>query len=67
MQEMYPQHTAASIKAALPRLHYYGQGMCIVHHMFGGEVTELVKTAYADAYLAAHFEVRPGILFSSVF
>ena len=51
-------HTQATIKALLPRLHYFKEGTCIVHHMFGGEVTELVSKAYGDAYLTAHFEVR---------
>ena len=51
------EHTQASVKALLPRLHYFKEGTCIVHHMFGGEVTELVSKAYGDAYLTAHFEV----------
>ena len=38
------------------------QGTCIVHHLFGGEVCELVASGYGDAYLAAHFEV-PGEMF----
>ncbi|KAL6760200.1 hypothetical protein V8C86DRAFT_2558901 [Haematococcus lacustris] len=63
VQELHPQHTAASIRALLPRLHYYEHGTCIVHHLFGGEVCELVKQAYGDAYLTAHFEV-PGEMFS---
>lgn len=56
------EHTQASIQAMLPRLHYFREGTCIVHHMFGGEVTELVAAAYGDAYLTAHFEV-PGDMF----
>jgi len=51
------EHTQESVKALLPRLHYFKEGTCIVHHMFGGEVTELVSKAYGDAYLTAHFEV----------
>ena len=51
------EHTQASVKALLPRLHYFKEGTCIVHHMFGGEVTELVSKAYGDAFLTAHFEV----------
>jgi hypothetical protein len=54
-------HTQASIKALLPRLHYFKEGTCIVHHMFGGEVTELVSKAYGDAYLTAHFEVSSSL------
>ena len=57
VQKLHPQHTQASVKALLPRLHYFEEGTCIVHHIFGGEVTELVRKAYGDAYLTAHFEV----------
>lgn len=56
------EHTQGSIQALLPRLHYFREGTCIVHHMFGGEVTQLVAAAYGDAYLTAHFEV-PGEMF----
>lgn len=34
-----------------------------MHHIFGGETCELVRQAYGDAYLAAHFEV-PGEMFT---
>ncbi len=50
-------HTQASVRALLPRLHYFQEGTCIVHHIFGGRVTDLVAAAYSDAYLTAHFEV----------
>ena len=59
VQKLHPKHTQASVKSLLPRLHYFEEGTCIVHHIFGGEVTELVRKAYGDAYLTAHFEVRP--------
>ena len=58
VQKLHPKHTQASVKALLPRLHYFEEGTCIVHHIFGGEVTELVRKGYGDAYLTAHFEVR---------
>ncbi|EFN58534.1 hypothetical protein CHLNCDRAFT_19680, partial [Chlorella variabilis] len=63
VRELHPAHTQASIHALLPRLRYFEQGTCIVHHLFGGEVCELVKEGYRDAYLTAHFEV-PGEMFS---
>ena len=47
----------ASIRSLLPRLHYFDEGTCIVHHMFGAETTSLVRKAYSDALLTAHFEV----------
>lgn len=50
-------------RALLPRLRYYDQGTCIVHHIFGGETCEVVREAYGDAYLTAHFEV-PGEMFT---
>ena len=46
VQKLHPKHTQASVKALLPRLHYFEEG------------TELVRKAYGDAYLTAHFEVR---------
>lgn len=63
VQQLHPQHTADSVRALLPRLHYFENGTCIVHHLFGGETCDIVRRAYGDAYLAAHFEV-PGEMFS---
>lgn len=63
IQELHPAHNRASIRAILPRLHHFNSGTCIVHHIFGGEVCELVRQGYNDAYLTAHFEV-PGEMFT---
>jgi len=63
VRAVHPAHTAASVRECLPRLHHYQDGMCSVHHMFGGRVTEAVREAYGDAYLTAHFEV-PGEMFT---
>ncbi|KAJ0989462.1 hypothetical protein J5N97_007818 [Dioscorea zingiberensis] len=61
--EIHPQHDRNSIRSLLPRLHYYQDGSCIVHHLFGHEVVEKIKELYCDAFLTAHFEV-PGEMFS---
>lgn len=61
--EIHPEHTRNSIEALLPRLHYYQEGTCIVHHLFGHEVVEKINEMYSDAFLTAHFEV-PGEMFS---
>lgn len=61
--EIHPEHNRNSIKALLPRLHYYQDGTCIVHHLFGHEVVERINDMYCDAFLTAHFEV-PGEMFS---
>mmetsp|Transcript_16425 Transcript_16425/g.45781 ORF Transcript_16425/g.45781 Transcript_16425/m.45781 type:complete len:389 (-) Transcript_16425:22-1188(-) len=63
VKKVHPEHTQASIRELLPRLRYFQDGTCIVHHMFGGKVTEIVREGYSDAYLTAHFEV-PGEMFT---
>ncbi|KAF6252272.1 hypothetical protein COO60DRAFT_1287195 [Scenedesmus sp. NREL 46B-D3] len=63
IQELHPAHTAASVRELLPRFKHFANGTCIVHHIFGGETCELVRQAYGDAYLTAHFEV-PGEMFT---
>ncbi|KAK9733995.1 hypothetical protein RND81_04G107000 [Saponaria officinalis] len=60
---VHPQHDRESIKSLLPRLHYYQDGTCMVHDMFGQEVVEKINEMYCDAFLTAHFEV-PGEMFS---
>ena len=63
VEALHPEHTPATIAALLPRLRYFEQGTCIVHHLFGGEVCRMVQEGYSDAYIAAHFEV-PGEMFT---
>ena len=60
---VHPRHDRASIAALLPRFHYFEQGNCIVHHMFGGEVVERVRRDYPTAHITAHLEV-PGEMFA---
>eukprot|EP00752_Nemacystus_decipiens_P017890 g16039.t1 len=62
IREVHPDHDKASVTALLPRFHYYLQGNCIVHHMFGDDVVERVRTNHADAFHTAHLEV-PGEMF----
>lgn len=38
MAALHPGHTAASVRSLLERFHYFKQGNCVVHHMFGDEV-----------------------------
>nr|GMD36233.1 quinolinate synthase, chloroplastic [Ipomoea batatas] len=61
--EIHPQHNIKTLKSLLPRLHYFEDGTCIVHHLFGHEVVEKINEMYCDAFLTAHFEV-PGEMFS---
>ncbi|KAK3136493.1 hypothetical protein QOZ80_5BG0436540 [Eleusine coracana subsp. coracana] len=60
---IHPDHNRKSISSLLPRLHYYQDGNCVVHDMFGHEIVEKIKEQYCDAFLTAHFEV-PGEMFS---
>ena len=43
VRALHPAHSQASMRALLPRLRPFGEGTCIVHHLFGGEVCELVR------------------------
>ncbi|XP_057487202.1 quinolinate synthase, chloroplastic-like [Actinidia eriantha] len=61
--EIHPEHNQDTIRSLLPRLHYYQDGTCMVHHLFGHEVVEQIKEMYCDAFVTAHFEV-PGEMFS---
>ncbi|CAN6360718.1 unnamed protein product [Urochloa humidicola] len=61
--KIHRDHNRKSISSLLPRLHYYQDGNCMVHDMFGHEVVEKIKEQYCDAFLTAHFEV-PGEMFS---
>ena len=63
IRELHPAHDQASIRALLPRFRYFEQGTCIVHHMFGAEVVELVREHYSDVFVTAHLEV-PGEMFA---
>ncbi|XP_058093726.1 quinolinate synthase, chloroplastic [Magnolia sinica] len=60
---VHPRHDRKSIKSLLPRMHYYQDGTCIVHDLFGHEVVKKIHEMYCDAFLTAHFEV-PGEMFS---
>ncbi|KAL0441094.1 UNVERIFIED_CONTAM: Quinolinate synthase, chloroplastic [Sesamum radiatum] len=61
--EIHPKHNRNSLKSLIPRLHYFQDGTCIVHHLFGHEVVGKINEMYCDAFLTAHFEV-PGEMFS---
>lgn len=63
VKELHPEHTPESMAALAKRFHYFQQGTCIVHHMFGGDVAQRVKESYDQAHIAAHLEV-PGEMFA---
>ncbi|KAJ3671733.1 hypothetical protein LUZ60_007812 [Juncus effusus] len=63
IKEIHSGHDRNSIKSVLQRLHYYQEGNCIVHDIFGQEVVDKLKDIYLDAFLTAHFEV-PGEMFA---
>ncbi len=63
IRELHPAHDRASVKALLERFHYYPQGACVVHHLFGDDVVRRVREEHADALLTAHLEV-PGEMFA---
>src|SRR5690606_5361548 len=59
-------HSRETIAAMLPRFHYFEQGNCVVHHMFGAEVAARVARDYyagGEVDVTAHLEV-PGEMFA---
>ena len=62
IRQLHPAHDQASVRSLLPRFHYFEQGTCIVHHLFGREVVEIVRKSYPDVFVTAHLEV-PGEMF----
>ena len=63
IRAVHPAHDAASVRRLLDQFHYFQQGVCIVHHMFGRDVADKTRREYADACITAHLEV-PGEMFS---
>ncbi len=63
IRAVHPAHDRITIRSALERFHYFEHGNCIVHHMFGAEVSARVRKDYGDAFITAHLEV-PGEMFS---
>ncbi|MCA9715501.1 MAG: quinolinate synthase NadA [Myxococcales bacterium] len=62
IRALHPAHDRRSIAALRGRFDYFKQGNCVVHHMFGDDVTARVRDEYQDARVTAHLEV-PGEMF----
>lgn len=62
VRALHPKHDVQSIRALLPRFHYFEHGNCVVHHMFGKDVTQRIRKEHAEAFITAHLEV-PGEMF----
>jgi quinolinate synthase len=61
-RDLHPEHNRDSIQALRDSIDVYQNGICVVHHMFGGEVVNAVKRNYDNAFVTAHLEV-PGEMF----
>jgi quinolinate synthase len=59
---VHPGVTPAMVGAALARFEAFPDGNCIVHHVFGAAVAEVIREHYRHALVAAHLEV-PGEMF----
>jgi quinolinate synthase len=57
IRALHADHTRSSIAALVERLHYFEQGVCVVHHAFDDKVVETLRRGYSDALVAAHLEV----------
>ena len=59
---IHPAHNRCTMAKVLENFHYFRQGNCVVHHMFGDKVVEQVRQEYSEAFHTAHLEV-PGEMF----
>ncbi len=62
VRAVHAAHTPTTIQNLLPRFHYFKQGNCVVHHLFGADVVRRVRADYPQAFHTAHLEV-PGEMF----
>src|SRR5690606_6182493 len=60
--KVHPAHSRATIASLRERFAWFEQGHCVVHHMFGADVTRRVREEESDAFVTAHLEV-PGEMF----
>eukprot|EP00543_Licmophora_paradoxa_P007574 CAMPEP_0202454448 /NCGR_PEP_ID=MMETSP1360-20130828/12178_1 /ASSEMBLY_ACC=CAM_ASM_000848 /TAXON_ID=515479 /ORGANISM="Licmophora paradoxa, Strain CCMP2313" /LENGTH=335 /DNA_ID=CAMNT_0049073763 /DNA_START=53 /DNA_END=1060 /DNA_ORIENTATION=- len=61
-RELHPAHNRTTIQQLRDNINVFPHGNCVVHHMFGNEVVDTVRTHYQDAFVTAHLEV-PGEMF----
>jgi quinolinate synthase len=60
--ELHPMHNRQSLQQLRDNIHVYPNGNCVVHHMFGSDVVQVVRQRYQDSFITAHLEV-PGEMF----
>jgi quinolinate synthase len=63
IKAVHPEHDRESLQRLADQFHYFQQGTCIVHHLFGESVVAQVREHYGDAFVTAHLEV-PGEMFA---
>lgn len=63
VQLLHPQHTPQTVAQLAEHFHFFAQGNCVVHHLFGAAVVRTIREEYPNALYAAHLEV-PGEMFA---
>ena len=58
----HPAHDRASMRALTSRFHFFEQGSCVVHELFGSDVARRVREEHGGDFITAHLEV-PGEMF----
>jgi len=56
---LHPDHTNETLKSIRDNINVYSNGNCVVHHMFGNDVVDMVEENYNDdnTFITAHLEV----------
>jgi quinolinate synthase len=61
-QELHALHSRDTIRTLRDNMRVFPNGNCVVHHMFGQQVVDMVRQQYDHAFVTAHLEV-PGEMF----
>lgn len=63
ISRLHPGHSQASVARIHTQFHWFKQGNCVVHHMFGASVVKQIEREESGSFLTAHLEV-PGEMFA---
>ena len=62
LRELHPDMDDARLVRLLDNFHFFEDGVCVVHEMFGARVARVAREEHPEAMVAAHLEV-PGEMF----
>ena len=62
VRDLYLMYNKKSIQQLRDNIDVFFDGNCIIYHMFGNEVVNILNDNYDDAYISAQLEVSEEML-----